>query len=184
MAGELLIFYATKEDLIPVLSYIESIFEIKYVKMGLFDNKEPSIYYSHSEIPNFGFVVNSHYQAYEGRFMIMERKNSIFVRDIPQRKGEIKYAIDPMKNPQTIEFTLGGICQEIDKVLIMGRTGYVDKNPFSESIYKELTKKIKKDFRKYNSIEYVGPEAEIKLKEGWRLVENTGRSKEYDLKLK
>jgi hypothetical protein len=184
MAGGLLMFYATKEDLIPVLSYIESIFEIKYIKIGLFDNKEPSIYYAHSEIPNFGFVINSHYQSYESRFMIMERKDSIFVRDIPQRKGGIKYAIDPMKNPQSIEFTLGGICQEIDNVLIMGRTGYVDKNSFSESIYKELTKKMKKDFRKYNSMEYVGPEAEVKLKEGWRLVQDTGRSKEYDLKLK
>lgn len=184
MAGGLLMFYATKKDLVPVLSYIESIFEIKYVMMGMFEYNTPIVYRSYEEIIDLGYTEIPFYGSSRNSLMIMGKKNNVIVREIPQRKGGTLYAIDPMKNPQTIELRIGGIYLKEENTLVASRTAYVDKNPFSESIYKELTKKIKKDFRKYNSMEYVGLEAEIKLKEGWRLVEDAGRSKEYDLKLK
>lgn len=184
MAGKQLMFYATKEDLVPILSHIESIFDIKYVLTGLFECNTPIIYESYEEILDFGYIDNPYYGSSQNSLMIMEKSNEIFVRDIPQRKGGILYAVDPMKNLQSIELRLGGIYTKKENILVVSRTAYVNENSFSESIYKELIKKIKKSFKKYDFMEWVGPNAEKKLKEGWRLVEDARRSTNYDLKYK
>lgn len=184
MTGKQLMFFSTREDLIPILSYIESIFDIKYVITGLFEYNTPVIYRSYEKIIDLGYTNTPFYGSSQNRFMVMEKSNNVIIRDIPQRKGGILYAVDPMKNPQSIELTLGGIYTKEENILVMSRTGYVNENPFSESIYKELSKKIKKSFKKYDFMEWVGPDAEQKLKGGWRLVQDAKRSEDYDLKYK
>lgn len=182
MAGKQLMFHATKEDLAPILSFIETVFDMKYILTGLFESNLPIIYGSHKEILNLGYTDSSFYGSTSNSFMLMEKNREILVREVPQRKGGILYAIDPMKNPQSIELKIGGIYTKEEEVLVMSRTSYIHENPFSESIYKELTKKIKKEFKKYDFMEWVGPHAEQKLKDGWRLVQDAKRSTDYDLK--
>lgn len=184
MAGKQLMFHATKEDLTPVLTDIESVFDIKYVKIGLFDENKVIQNNTFLEIEGLGYTEDSFYLSSPNSFMIVEKSNEVNVQGIPQRKGGILFSVDPTENPQSIELTIGGIYTKEKNTLIMSRIGYVEENHFSESVYKELTKMIKKSFKKYGFMEWVGPEAEQKLKEGWRLVQDAKRSADYDLKYK
>jgi len=47
-------FYATKEDLLPVLQMVEQGETLKYVRTGNFTKPELDVYMHGSEIPNVG----------------------------------------------------------------------------------------------------------------------------------
>lgn len=184
MKSEQLMFHATKGDIIPILSHVENTFDIMYVKMGMFDEKKVIYYNTYSDIEELGYTESSFYLSSPNSFMILVKNMEVIIRDIPQRKGGILYAVDQKENPKSIELTLGGIYKGEKNTLVMSRTANTSDDVLSKSIYKELTKNIKKDFKKYDSMEWVGPEAEEKLKEGWRLVQDAKRSADYDLKYK
>lgn len=160
MRSEQLMFHATESDITPILSHIENTFDIMYVKMGMFDEKKVIFYNRYSEIEELGYTENPFYLSSPNSFMILEKNMDIIIRDIPQRKGGILYAVDQKENPKSIELTLAGIYTEGTNTLVMSRTACTSEDTFSKSVYKELTKNIKKAFNKYDFMEWVGPEAE------------------------
>ncbi|PWN64151.1 hypothetical protein [Chryseobacterium viscerum] len=184
MKNEQLMFHATKGDIIPILSHLENTFDIRYAKIGMFGEKKVIYYNTYSDIEELGYTESSFYLSSPNSYMIIEKNMEVIIRDIPQRKGGILYAVDQKENPKSIELTLGGIYTEGENTLVMSRAACISEFTFSKSIYKELTKNIKKAFKKYDFMEWVGPEAEQKLKEGWRLVQDAKRSTDYDLKYK
>jgi hypothetical protein len=175
-------FFATNNDLGLILEKIEKEFQIEYAETGLFNKKEIKRYHSFLYIPNFGFTKFGDWISLDHRYMIVIKDSEIIVRNVPQRNGGTMYAIDPMLNPISIELSTGGIYLDKENVLIAGRTGAVSDNSFANEIYKVLSNRIKKEFKK-NEAFYVGKNAEKKLNSGWRLVTNEKLSNLYDLKL-
>lgn len=180
MKGKQILFFATIKDIEPIIRAIETIYEIKYYEMGLFDNKNDVFFNSVSDISNFGTPKYSDWNR-DLRLMAIPRKVNIIVREVPQKKGGIKYAIDPLANQTSICFQFGGIYKE--KILLGGSCGTIFLNDFSLNVFKDFSSKIKKAFKKIEGF-YVGPYAEEKLKQGWRLVTNEKLSENFDLKLK
>ena len=180
MKSKQILFFATALDIKPIIELIEEMFSIKYYSMGLFDVKSDKYYKSISEIPDFAKPKSGDWNR-DLRLMAIPSNLSLVIRSVNQQKGGVKYAIDPSENQTSICFQFGGIYK--DGVLLAGSCGTVFINDFSSQIFNEFSSKIKKYFKKIDKF-YVGPEAEKKLKEGWRLVQNEGFSKEYDLKYK
>jgi hypothetical protein len=166
-------------DIEPIIKSIESSFSIKYFEMGLFNSKTTNTYNSVFDIQNFGFPKVGDWNR-DLRLIAIPKELSLIIREVPQKTGDIKYAIDPFENHVCICFQFGGIYQ--DGILLAGNCFATSPNDFSLKIFKDFSLKIKKNFKKIGSF-YVGEEAEEKLKSGWRLVTNEKSPKEYDLAL-
>lgn len=177
MKSKKLMFFGTREDLEPIIKNIEIKFEIKYFKMGLFDDKEVRLYDSIDEILEFGNPRIGDWNK-DMRLIMMPKELSLVIREVPQKKGSKKYAIDPLENQTSICFQFGGIVK--DGVLLAGTVGTVFFSDFALNIFNEFSFSLKKKFRKIGNF-YVGKNAENKLKAGWRLVTNENSSTEYDL---
>ncbi|HET9056085.1 MAG TPA: hypothetical protein VFN30_04480 [Chitinophagaceae bacterium] len=177
MKSKQILFFATAADIEPIVKSIETSFSIRYYEMGLFDTNSTGSYNSVFEIPNFGFPKVGDWNR-DLRLMAIPKEMSLVIRDIPQKIGGIKYAIDSLENQTSICFQFGGIYQ--NGILLGGTCGTSFLNDFSSQVFKDFSSRVKKFFKKIGTF-YVGEEAEKKLKEGWRLVTNEKSPREYDL---
>jgi hypothetical protein len=179
MNSKQILFFSTQDDITPLIKEIELSFSIDYVEMGLFDNNKMTMYRSALDILNLGITVHGDWNR-DLRLMIIPKGANVQIRPVVQRKGGIKFAIDPLENQETICIQFGGIYQ--NRTLIAGKCGTVYFSDFALNIFKKVSALIKKDFIRIGNF-YVGPAALNKLKAGWRLTTDEQFPKEYDLQL-
>lgn len=183
MSGKQTMLFAIADDLYSILEESERAFEIEYVLMGSFENNLIIRYSSFQEIPAFGYTDWSSWAGLDHRYMIIRSGVPINVEEVPQRKGGVRFIIDPMRNPDVVALCTGGIYTKKENVIIAGTvTGSLPDLAFSVAVYKFVTSRIKKKFKRIGAF-YVGPKAEEKLREGSRLVTNERSPREYDLVL-
>jgi hypothetical protein len=168
MSGKQVIFFAVYRDIQPIMKKIEDAFEVQYYKAGLFDNPNISHYTSYQDFPDMGFTSFGDWNWID-RYLVIPKNLSLNIREVPQRSGGLKYAVDPQVNEKSVELKIGGIYRSHDSMIIAGRiaTGY--ENEFSTTLVKTFSSHLKKEFRYIDKF-YVGKEAFEKLKQGWRLV--------------
>lgn len=179
MKSKQLMFFALLEDIENVLSGIETSIDILYYKTGLFDSKNIFTYKSLFDAPSIGIVFSGDWNKIDS-YLAIKTTTQLVIRDVPQRKGEMMFAVDQLKNPKSIEVKVGGIFQGMENVIVAGRIATVSDDIDSNELYQLFTAKIKRSFKKIGTF-YVGRNVEEKLKEGWRLVTNEKSPKEYDL---
>jgi len=180
MKSKQVLFFATSIDLIEIIKSIESSLDISFYEMGLFNEPSITCYKTVSEIPNFGVSLEGDWNK-DRRFLVMPSTLPLNIREIPQRKGGIKHAVDALENQISICFQFGGNFQ--DNAIICGSCDSTFPSDFSEQIFSFFSLKIRKAFKKIEGF-YVGNDAEQKLQLGWRLVTNVKLSKDFDLKIK
>ncbi len=179
MRSKQIFFFGLKEDLISIIKFIESNFEIKYVSAGLKDEIPFCIDTLFEDMSNIGNVKYGDWNHNE-KYLILPKTKDLVIEDIPQRKGGIKYAIDQKENNESVVLFLGG--QHKDNAIIASKIGTISETEFSKNIFKFASKYIKKHFKKINKF-YVGTEALKKSRqEGVRLTTDVNSSLEYDLK--
>lgn len=174
-------FFALLKDIENIIQEFESMIEIQYYKTGLLDSKSIPTYNSVFDVPNVGFTLSGDWNRIDN-YLISKKSAFLNIREIAQRTGEMKFAVDQMNNPKSIELKLGGIYKEKENVIVAGRVATISEDSDSLELFKLLSNKIKKEFKKIGTF-YVGESAEQKLKEGWRLVTNEKSPREYDLAL-
>ncbi len=175
-------FFVLLEDIRPILKEFESSFEIRYYKMRLLDNRNIPTYDSFLEIPNVGIATSGDGNRVDN-YLIMPKSTSLNVRNIPQRTGDMKFAVDQLENAKSMELKLGGKYQNKENVIVAGRIATVSEDESSSDWFTFLSMRIKKNSLKVDSF-YVGKQTEDKLRHGWRLVTNEKLSEAQDLKLK
>lgn len=147
--------------------------------MGLFDSNLIITYNSVFEISNFCLPKVSDWNK-DLRVIAIPKDMTLTIRNVPQKVGGVKYAVDPLENHISICFQFGGIYQ--DGILIAGNCFTTNPNDYSLQVFKDFSTRMKKSFKKIGTF-YVGKKAEEKLKKGWRLVTNEKSPREYDLAL-
>lgn len=177
MKSKQIMFFATRSDIQEILANMEDLFHVVYFETGLFDSNNPTKYTSIFSITNFGQASAGDWNNDRG-FMIVPKEHKLVVRDINQRAGGTKYAIDPFANPDSASLRLGGLYE--NNIMVAGNFGIVYNADFANSIFKYFSSKIKTHFKRIGAF-YVGEEAQIKLREGWRLVTDEKSPREYDL---
>lgn len=179
MKSKQTMFFAMYEDIKQVFQDIEITIDIRYYKAGLLNNDHSPTYNSIFDTPNIGIVLSGDWNKVDN-YLILKSTRTLNIREVRQRTGELKFAVDQMTNLKSVELKLGGVYK--DNIIVAGRIATISEDEESIEIYKLISTKIKKAFKKIGSF-YVGKIAEEKLKEGWRLVTNEKSPKEYDLAL-
>jgi hypothetical protein len=171
--------FATRDDLVPVLQEVELRHALKYLECGLFGDAERPVFHSSSELENLGISVAGDSNL-EPTFLVLRSQASLKVREVLQRRGGIKYAVDQMNNPESIALKPGG--RYGDSAIIAGMVGTVHHDKVAGELMAAFLKAFKARFTRVKSY-MVGPEALKLLNLGFRLTKSISSPREFDLAL-
>ncbi len=171
-------FFATADDLRPLLVSIESKRELQYVECGLFDEERRSTLSSLASLASLGTAITGDSNR-ELTYLVCQRSSEVQVRAVAQRRGGTKYAIDQLNNPYTVVFRPGGTYS--DTTMISGMVGTVNETPAARELMKMFTEEIRSHFNRVKDY-WVGPDAFQRLQGGARLTSSITAPTEFDLK--
>jgi hypothetical protein len=172
-------FYATAGDMEPALTEIERA-SIEYVQCGMFLSREVIRYSSATATPNFG---KSTGRAAEHDYLVVPRDALIDVREVPQRRGGVRYFIDSSTNHGVV-FRPGGLATPGGRIkeecLVAGTIGTAWTDDVSLSIWMLFSKFFFTGFVKIGAYR-VGPEAMRLLHARCRLTPDASWNRTTDL---
>jgi hypothetical protein len=176
-----ILFFALKEDLVPVLELVESKGPLQYILMGNFLKREfkQIVFATGVLIPNLGKATANQWSGCEA-FLVSGRETAINLRTLQGNDGHERVCIDQLANPDSVTFTPGGIWNE--DVVLNGRVGTASESQASQALMKRFQAAIKKAFSKVKAF-YVGPKALTLLESGKRLAGAVQSPRELDLVL-
>ena len=170
-------FFATRADLLDLLTEVESKQDIHYAEAGMFDNDGLVVYTSATRIPGLG--ESQVQQSVQGRILLIADVPTEFVlRSVPQRRGGVRYAVDQKQNPDSVSLLPGG--QFDEQTILAGNFGTCTDSSASLALIKLITETTKGKWAKIKSYA-VGPEAAKILDSGGRLTANLHSPRVYDL---
>ncbi len=179
MTRNLIMFYATAADLGPLLSSLEIERNLQYTLAGLFETSTPQTYLSYVDIPDFGIARHPTSIA-NSEYLVSPRGATLCIRDVPQRRGGVYYAIDQLLNEDTIVFGPGG--RHGNNILLYGRIGTVYDSSMSKGLYNFFTRPFRENFKRTDEF-LLGPEALDFARRGGRLALSASTPTEHDLKV-
>lgn len=171
-------FFATYDDIGRVLQQFETEKHVMYVLAGLFDIGTPQIFETYRTINSLSVSVDGDANRTPG-YLVVTDPNQIVVREVPQKIGGNKFAVDQSLIPDSLYFQSGGVFS--NKIIVPGRIGVAHQTPISRTLYGIFKKIIVKNFSKVKSY-YVGPEAYALWQNGMRLGLSLKASTDIDLK--
>lgn len=170
-------FYCLKEEFKIIFKYLETTFKVKYAKAGLLDEKS---YCFTSLSENFDYeVISSDWNSLD-KYLILRDEDDLINREVLQRKGGIKFAVDQLENNNSLVLFLGGLYKE--EAIIASKIVSISKDLFPKEFMKELSKYLKKEFVNVNGF-YVSKSALDFYRKGVRLTTDAKSSNLYDLKI-
>jgi hypothetical protein len=169
-------FFGTRQDLRDLLSAVEDSWGLRYYRAGILPSVEPEYWDSGQLLPTLGMASTGD-QSKEPWYLIVSQGTPVQTRQIPQRRGRVRYAIDQDLNPGSVVFRPGGAFED---ALIAGQLGTTTEDPISIDLLDCFVREVRVQFERIRSY-YVGKEAEIMLDRGHRLTACVYSSKEYDL---
>jgi hypothetical protein len=169
--------FCTGADALRIFADVEAEGPFTYALTGLFTSDRPLVYDGSSELPSLGTARHGE-TVLEDAFMVVRRDAPIAVRTVPQRAGGMRYAVDPLANPDSVVIKPGGHFGE--DVLIAGQMGGGGETPTALWLGGLFRAAIRHHFRRFKSY-WVGPEAEQQWKAGVRLTHSVKASRLYDL---
>lgn len=174
-----LFFFATKKDLLQNLVEFEKYFPVKYYRNGLFSCKDSIIEYpTITDIDNIGFNISGNHQSES--YLIINRHDTINVREVQLERGGIKYSVSQINNDNSIVLWPGGLFKE--KYIICGHINTTKLSSIAIELLNNYIKYLKKGYKKVKSF-YVGPEA-MTLKDTHRFITmGYDQPEEFDLKI-
>src|ERR1700730_1137386 len=174
-----ILFYATKQDLAPLLSSLEAQQNLQYTLTGMFDVNRLQTYFSYADIPDFGRV--SHPNAIGNpTYLVSLRGTTLRIQEVPQDAGGICFGISQRLNDDTISLCSGGWYGS--DVILYGSIGTISNSVASQNLYSFFAKSIRECFEKVQEF-YVGPEALNRGKAGVRLTIGASSPTEFDLRI-
>ena len=177
MLGYRIYFYATREDLEPVIHSIEVLMKFNYALTGLHTSLSFPVYSSALEIPTLGQATQDSAVGCDS-YLVVPIGTQIVIREVPQISGGVRYAVDQLVNPDSIRFQSGGVRE--GGIIIHGLVDTTGQSNNAKVIFKIFKKYLTKSFMKQQAF-YVGRNA-IQLKEqGVRLTAAVQSAHEYDL---
>ncbi len=171
-------FFAVEEDLVEVFEAVASKFSFQFIRTDNIKDKALCAYKSVASIKNISLAeFGDHVKGKS--YLLIDPIKEPKTRQAEQRKGDIKYFLDQLSDPESVVFKPGGIFGKFE-CIIDGQVGTVSDSEWSTELYKTLLTEFKKRFIKIKSF-YVGKSAKSKMDKGIRLTTNIKSPSEYDL---
>jgi hypothetical protein len=172
------LFFATAEDLRTVFDRVEARWRLAYTLTGLFETPEltttpagEAIPTLHSPPPHAGAIAGYQY-------LVTAVNDPVVVREVPQRRGGVRYAVDQLANPRSVALMPGGLYPP--DIRLYGRVGTASDAEFSVRLYRTFASAICGLFLRVGAY-YVGRQAEEFWRGGQRLTIGANSPLEYDL---
>ena len=170
-------YFAARTDLEAIFAIVEAKRPLQYVRAGMFDTPESVILSSGLQIPHLG-LAPSGINVAEPFWLVTNANVNVQIKSVPQRRGGIRYGIDPGLNPESVVLWAGGVFE--NSAVIAGRIGTGVINPVSMELLNLFVRPIRRQFERIKSF-YVGPEAERLFNAGYRLTTSVRSPKFGDL---
>lgn len=174
-------FFATHDDLLPILASVEAKLDLQYTLMDHHPSREVQHWQHGSELPTLRqpSLVES---AIAGpAYLVTLRGASVTPEQLSPFEGRDRWAIDQLNNPDSTVFQHGG--RYGANVLLHGRVATVSRSPVALKIQRAFEAAIRKHFVRIKAF-YVGKSAEALLDSGVRLAAAAQCPMEYDLSRK
>jgi hypothetical protein len=172
------LFFATREDLRPGLEMIESQWELEYQLHEMRADRNFVVLASLLDAPGLGLSKTGQCMSDDG-YLVYPRTARPRVRSIPQRRGGVRYDLEP--SPEVVQLLPGGV-HIASGAIVSGRVAPVlGASRRGVALYRAFTKTVVGGFHKVHSY-WVGPEAYREFRAGKRLATIGVKSPpEYDL---
>lgn len=171
-------FFATGRDLVPVFDLVESKHDMSYTLCGLFESREIASIRAGRELPSLHSPAQHPSASTCPQYLVTAAGAPIAIREVPQRAGGVRYAVDQLANPESITIQPGALYPP--DVLLYGRVATVSETPFARQLQRAFASAIAKCFERVRAF-YVGPEAHGLWLSGYRLTQSAQSPHEYDL---
>ena len=174
-------FFATPDDIVPVLNRFEENGPFKYVVMGNLTTPNRAIYLSAKEIPNPG--ISTHETGHASTaYMVSHRDTKNAMEKFVGNGGETRWDLNNCDNEETVILTLAGLW--IDGTLLPGLMDTLHQTSVAQQLMKWFLTALKQErFVKVESW-WVGKAAMDMLQSGKRLTTTAVQSPpQFDLKL-
>lgn len=180
MRGRRKFLFATRNDLEPGIRAFEAKRAVKYMleyspEIGLFETYPTEVYYSLLDVPDLGIA--KYGRSPGDRYLIMDASTEVLVREIPQRRGGVRYDLEA--DPISLLFSPGGIYQE--SALIVGELWPCSDEPAAIELYRLFAREVTRGFTVVGRIYRCGPEAIQFARTGIRLTHDVRSPIEYDI---
>jgi hypothetical protein len=171
-------FFATSEDLLPVLLSVEARHQISYTPSGHFEKPLVESFQTVRELPTI-FLPAPHESAIAGpAYVVTESPARIVLRELSPYLGKKRWAVDQLSNPDSTVLRHGGFYGE--RLLLNGEIRTAYKSPAAMRLQRAFDNAIRKHFVKIRAF-YVGSQAEALLDAGYRLAGAQQSPPEFDL---
>lgn len=173
------LFFATKADLLEISQNVEQVSQIKYLKQNSKETEDVRILSSLKDYENLG--INSSGEKSAETFLVVEKAEPYYIREVQLNKGGMRYFLDQVLNPNSILLRPGGLYK--DDFLICGEIGTMGNSIESKKIYNIFLKAIKQQSCANKEGLFVGQDA-MKLYGKRRFIGiSIKQPEEYDLLL-
>ena len=171
-------FFATAEDLLPVLESIESSRSVAYTLTGQMEKHVVESFYTCRDLRTLFESASSDSATTSSSYLVTERDRVVSVRAVPSPTGKQRWAIDQLQNPDSAVLWHGGFCGP--RTLLHGRVATASRSPVAVSLQRAFDTTIRKHFVRIKAF-YVGKQAEQLLDSGHRLTASAQSPLAYDL---
>jgi hypothetical protein len=169
-------FFATFVDLRPAMEFLEAEYDLKYIESSSMPTDQTIEYQKAADIPRVGESSTGD-SVTDPQYLVIAKEVIIIPRAVPQRKGGIRYLVDPLCCPRSAVVSFGGSYGL--ECVIGGSFGTSSTDLFSVGVVRRFGEAL----RSFKSVRgtYVGPEAEILWRRGARLTSGVKRPRLSDL---
>ena len=171
-------FFATVEDLVPVLLSVEQRIRIKYTPFGHFDTLDVKSFASIRDLPTLFRPAPNESAASCPKYVVTELDGVVASRRIGRYDGTTVWSIDQLENADSTVLSHGGFFG--DDILLYGEVRTVHKTPAAQRLQRAFDTAIRKNFTKIKAFR-VGKRAEALLDAGVRLTGAKQSPAIYDL---
>jgi hypothetical protein len=172
-------FFATADDLLPVLLSVEARHAVVYTPFGHVFEPRANHFRTARDLPTL-FRPQPFESAVSGpAYLVTEAGTEVVLRRLTRYEGKDRWSVDQLANPDSTVFRHGGMYGA--NVLLRGevRTAYQTK--VAMRLQRAFDAVIRKNFIEIREF-YVGPGAEALLDSGCRLTEAEQCPPEFDLR--
>jgi hypothetical protein len=172
-------FFATAEDLLPVLLSVEAKHAVVYTPCGHIHEPRAEHHHTARDLPTL-FQPPPFESAVAGpAYLVTAAGTEVALRQLSRYEGKDQWAVDQHANPDSTVLRHGGLYK--GNVLLRGEVRTASKTVVAQRLQRAFDAEIRKRFVKVHAF-YVGPAAEALLDSGYRLTAAKQCPPEYDLR--
>ncbi len=172
-------FFATADDLLPVLLSVEARHAVTYTPFDHVYEPRADHFLTVRDIPTL-FQPQPFESAGSGpAYLVTEAGTEVVLRQLSHYEGRDRWSVDQLANPDSTVLRHGGMYG--DNVLLQGEVRTAYKTKVAARLQRAFDVAIRKHFVKIGAF-YVGPGAEALLDSGCRLTAAEQCPPESDLR--